>query len=102
MSPQPPRVPAPWVAPVEQRAGQTCSRCLLSPNAELSLPSSCIVTGDVKGRVKFYNGRLQLLACYSHSGVGPICSISFSKPPPEPPDASSACSSASSQPFTTG
>ncbi|KAI6076169.1 Cilia- and flagella-associated protein 251 isoform X1 [Aix galericulata] len=68
----------------------------------LMVLESCIVTGDVKGRVKFYNGRLQLLACHSHSGMGPICSISFSKPPPEPPDASSACSSAGSQPFTTG
>uniref|UniRef100_A0A8B9US50 Cilia- and flagella-associated protein 251 n=1 Tax=Anas zonorhyncha TaxID=75864 RepID=A0A8B9US50_9AVES len=55
----------------------------------LMVLESCIVTGDVKGRVKFYNGRLQLLACYSHSGVGPICSISFSKPPPEPPDPAS-------------
>ncbi|XP_071880756.1 cilia- and flagella-associated protein 251 isoform X1 [Anas platyrhynchos] len=68
----------------------------------LMVLESCIVTGDVKGRVKFYNGRLQLLACYSHSGVGPICSISFSKPPSEPPDAASACSSAGSQPFTIG
>ncbi|XP_035196390.1 cilia- and flagella-associated protein 251 isoform X1 [Oxyura jamaicensis] len=68
----------------------------------LMVLESCVVTGDVKGRVKFYNGQLQLLACYSHSGVGPICSISFSKSPPEPPGASSACSSAGSQPFTTG
>ncbi|KFW65156.1 WD repeat-containing protein 66, partial [Pygoscelis adeliae] len=63
---------------------------------------SCIVTGDVKGQVKFYDGELQLLACYSHSKVGPIQSISFSKTPPEPPGASSACSTsctASSQPF---
>ncbi|NWX52156.1 CF251 protein, partial [Steatornis caripensis] len=54
---------------------------------------SCIVTGDVKGQVKFYDGRLQLLTCYSHSKVGPIRSISFSKTPPGPP---SACSTASS------
>uniref|UniRef100_A0A8B9DRG4 Cilia- and flagella-associated protein 251 n=1 Tax=Anser cygnoides TaxID=8845 RepID=A0A8B9DRG4_ANSCY len=55
----------------------------------LTVLESCIVTGDVKGRVKFYNGQLQLLACYSHSGVGPVCSISFSKSPPEPPDPAS-------------
>ncbi|NXS92617.1 CF251 protein, partial [Jacana jacana] len=63
---------------------------------------SCIVTGDVKGQVKFYNGQLQLLACYSHSKVGSIRSISFSKTPPDSPDASPACSTsstASSQPF---
>ncbi|XP_074966158.1 cilia- and flagella-associated protein 251 isoform X4 [Phalacrocorax aristotelis] len=59
---------------------------------------SCIVTGDVKGQVKFYNGELQLLTCYSHSKVGPIQSISFSKAPPDPPSASPACST-SSQPF---
>ncbi|NWW45210.1 CF251 protein, partial [Pedionomus torquatus] len=61
---------------------------------------SCIVTGDVKGQVKFYNGQLQCLACYSHSKVGSIRSISFSK---TPPDASPACSTsgtASSQPFS--
>ncbi|NXA17425.1 CF251 protein, partial [Ibidorhyncha struthersii] len=64
---------------------------------------SCIVTGDVKGQVKFYDGQLQLLACYSHSEVGPIRSISFSKTPPDPPGASPACSTsctASSQPFS--
>ncbi|NXV75602.1 CF251 protein, partial [Atlantisia rogersi] len=63
---------------------------------------SCIVTGDTKGQVKFYDGELHLLTCYSHSKVGPIQSISFSKPPSDLPDASSACSTsctASSQPF---
>ncbi|KAM6050987.1 cilia- and flagella-associated protein 251 isoform 2-T2 [Theristicus caerulescens] len=63
---------------------------------------SCIVTGDVKGQVKFYNGELRLLTCYSHSQVGPIRSISFSKTPPDPPSASPACSTSctsSSQPF---
>jgi len=62
------------------------------------------VTGDVKGQVKFYDGQLQLLACYSHPKVGPIRSISFSKTPPDPPGASPACSTsriASSQPFVT-
>ncbi|NXU55191.1 CF251 protein, partial [Turnix velox] len=66
----------------------------------LLLFESCIVTGDVKGEVKFYNGQLQHLACYSHSKVGPIQSISFSK---APPDALTPCSTShttSSQPFT--
>lgn len=60
------------------------------------LPSSCIVTGDVRGQVKFYDGHLQLLACYEHSATAPIRSISFSKVPPDPPSAS--CTS--SPPFT--
>ncbi|NXC42401.1 CF251 protein, partial [Penelope pileata] len=67
----------------------------------LMVLESCIVTGDVKGQVKFYDEQLQLLTCCSHSGVGPIQSISFSKVPPDPPDASSAPSTASSQPFAT-
>ncbi|XP_075291060.1 cilia- and flagella-associated protein 251 [Opisthocomus hoazin] len=70
----------------------------------LTVFESCIVTGDVKGQVKFYDGQLQLLACYSHPKVGPIRSISFSKTPPDPPGASPACSTsriASSQPFVT-
>ncbi|KAM9624852.1 cilia- and flagella-associated protein 251 [Morphnus guianensis] len=68
----------------------------------LKVFESCIVTGDVKGQVKFYDGQLQLLTCYSHSKVGPIRSISFSKTPPDPPSASPACSTScipSSQPF---
>ncbi|KAM6052184.1 cilia- and flagella-associated protein 251 [Chlamydotis macqueenii] len=68
----------------------------------LTVFESCIVTGDVKGQVKFYNGELQLLVCLSHSTVGPIRSISFSKTPPAPPSASLACSpscTASGQPF---
>ncbi|NXY49225.1 CF251 protein, partial [Ceuthmochares aereus] len=61
---------------------------------------SCIVTGDVKGQVKFYNGELEFLTCYTHSKVGPVRSISFS---PAPPGASPACSTSSSdssQPFS--
>ncbi|XP_072207169.1 cilia- and flagella-associated protein 251 isoform X3 [Excalfactoria chinensis] len=57
---------------------------------------SCIVTGDVRGQVKFYNGQLQLLACFDHSGTSPIRSISFSKAPPDPPGSSSTII----QPFT--
>ncbi|XP_048820406.1 cilia- and flagella-associated protein 251 [Lagopus muta] len=61
----------------------------------LMVLESCIVTGDVRGQVKFYNGHLQLLACYDHSGTGPIRSISFSKAPPDSP----AAPSTSSHPF---
>ncbi|NXW60505.1 CF251 protein, partial [Eurystomus gularis] len=70
----------------------------------LKVLESCIVTGDVKGQVKFYNGQLQFLTCYSHSKVGPIRSISFSKTPHDPPSASPACSTSSissSQTFVT-
>ncbi|XP_063272439.1 cilia- and flagella-associated protein 251 [Prinia subflava] len=51
----------------------------------LQVLESCIVTGDVKGQVKFYDGQLQLLAIYSHDKVGPIQSISFSKILRDPP-----------------
>ncbi|NXH46951.1 CF251 protein, partial [Dicaeum eximium] len=46
---------------------------------------SCIVTGDVKGQVKFYDGQLRLLTIYSHEKVGPIQSISFSTILRDPP-----------------
>ncbi|NXD30493.1 CF251 protein, partial [Spelaeornis formosus] len=46
---------------------------------------SCIVTGDVKGQVKFYDGQLRLLTIYSHDQVGPIHSISFSTILRDPP-----------------
>uniref|UniRef100_A0A8C3Y3V1 Cilia- and flagella-associated protein 251 n=1 Tax=Catharus ustulatus TaxID=91951 RepID=A0A8C3Y3V1_CATUS len=63
----------------------------------LQVLESCIVTGDVEGQVKFYDGQLRLLTIYSHDKVGPIQSISFSTilrdPPSAPPD--------SSQPFLT-
>ncbi|NXI97820.1 CF251 protein, partial [Psophia crepitans] len=65
----------------------------------LTVFESCIVTGDAKGQVKFYDGQLRLLTRYSHREVGPIQSISFSQPTPDPPSASPACSAASSQPF---
>ncbi|NXO76942.1 CF251 protein, partial [Sitta europaea] len=44
----------------------------------LQVVESCIVTGDVKGQVKFYDGQLRLLTIYSHDNVGPLQSISFS------------------------
>ncbi|XP_065594798.1 cilia- and flagella-associated protein 251 [Cyrtonyx montezumae] len=62
----------------------------------LMVMESCIVTGDVRGQVKVYSGHLQLLACYDHSDMGSVRSISFSKAPPDPPSASST----SRQPFT--
>ncbi|NXL70301.1 CF251 protein, partial [Leptocoma aspasia] len=51
----------------------------------LKVLESCIVTGDVKGQVKFYDGQLRLLTIYSHEKVGPIWSISFSKVLRDPP-----------------
>ncbi|NWU62668.1 CF251 protein, partial [Pterocles burchelli] len=63
----------------------------------LTVSESCIVTGDVKGQVKVYDGQLRILACYGHSKVGPIRSISFAKTPPGPAGASPACPT-SSQP----
>ncbi|OXB64130.1 hypothetical protein ASZ78_002060 [Callipepla squamata] len=62
----------------------------------LMVMESCIVTGDVRGQVKFYDGHLQLLACYDLSDMGSVRSISFSKAPPDPPSASST----SRQPIT--
>ncbi|NWX33544.1 CF251 protein, partial [Notiomystis cincta] len=51
----------------------------------LKVLESCIVTGDVKGQVKFYDGQLRLLTIYSHDKVGPIKSISFSTILRDPP-----------------
>ncbi|XP_071427909.1 cilia- and flagella-associated protein 251 [Pithys albifrons albifrons] len=53
----------------------------------LQVLDSCIITGDVNGHVKFYDGELLLLSLYSPSNVGPICSLSFSTPLRDPPDA---------------
>ncbi|NXM38909.1 CF251 protein, partial [Gymnorhina tibicen] len=63
----------------------------------LKVLESCVVTGDVKGQVKFYDGQLRLLTTYSHDKVGPIRSISFSTILRDPPGASPD----SSQPFLT-
>ncbi|NXB99069.1 CF251 protein, partial [Orthonyx spaldingii] len=63
----------------------------------LQVLDSCIVTGDVKGQVKFYDGQLRLLTTYSHDKVGPIRSISFSTILRDPPGAFPG----SSQPFLT-
>ncbi|NWR75526.1 CF251 protein, partial [Centropus unirufus] len=48
----------------------------------LTVFESCIVTGDVKGQVKFYNGELKFLSRYRHSKVCSIRSISFAPHPP--------------------
>ncbi|XP_056360609.1 cilia- and flagella-associated protein 251 [Oenanthe melanoleuca] len=63
----------------------------------LQVLESCIVTGDVGGQVKFYDGQLRLLNIYSHDKVGPIRSISFSTVLRDPPSAPPG----SSQPFLT-
>ncbi|NXV65082.1 CF251 protein, partial [Molothrus ater] len=63
----------------------------------LQVLDSCIVTGDVKGQVKFYDGQLRLLTVYSHDTVGPIQSISFSTILRDAPSALPG----SSQPFLT-
>ncbi|NXM91497.1 CF251 protein, partial [Oenanthe oenanthe] len=63
----------------------------------LQVLESCIVTGDVGGQVKFYDGQLRLLNIYSHDKVGPIRSISFSTVLRDPPRAPPG----SSRPFLT-
>ncbi|NWU21708.1 CF251 protein, partial [Dyaphorophyia castanea] len=63
----------------------------------LQVLESCVVTGDVKGQVKLYDGHLRLLTIYSHDEVGRIQSISFSTILRDPLNAFPA----SSQPFLT-
>ncbi|NWI95264.1 CF251 protein, partial [Pitta sordida] len=53
----------------------------------LMVLESCLVTGDVKGNIKFYDGELLLLWSYSPSKVGPIRSLSFSTTLRDPPGA---------------
>ncbi|XP_077164630.1 cilia- and flagella-associated protein 251 [Paroedura picta] len=68
----------------------------------LAIMDQTIVTCDVKGHVKFYDAALQLLHWYSQFKLGPILSISFSKKPVSPLDASQFPSSCtlSGQPLT--
>ncbi|NXQ62394.1 CF251 protein, partial [Anthoscopus minutus] len=66
----------------------------------LKVLESCIVTGDVKGQVKFYDGQLRLLTIYSHDKVGPVQSISFSTILRDPPR-EAASLPGSSLPFLT-
>ncbi|XP_021332247.2 cilia- and flagella-associated protein 251 [Danio rerio] len=50
--------------------------------AVLTLIDSFIVTGDVNGHIKFYDGNLKLINLYNEFNVDPIRSISFSKERP--------------------
>ncbi|XP_054851852.1 cilia- and flagella-associated protein 251 [Eublepharis macularius] len=59
----------------------------------LAVMDKTIVTCDVKGHIKFYDGNLQLLHWYSQFKLGPIRSISFSKKPACPSNTSQLPSS---------
>ncbi|XP_016333156.1 WD repeat-containing protein 66-like [Sinocyclocheilus anshuiensis] len=48
----------------------------------LTLIDSFIVTGDVNGHIKFYDGNLKLINVYNEFSLDPIRSISFSKEKP--------------------
>ncbi|XP_048044242.1 cilia- and flagella-associated protein 251 isoform X2 [Megalobrama amblycephala] len=48
----------------------------------LTLIDSFIVTGDVNGHIKFYDGNLKLINLYNELSLDPIKSISFSKEKP--------------------
>ncbi|XP_043095867.1 cilia- and flagella-associated protein 251 [Puntigrus tetrazona] len=48
----------------------------------LTLIGSFIVTGDVNGHIKFYDGNLKLFHVYNEFSLDPIRSISFSKEKP--------------------
>ncbi|KAK7164882.1 hypothetical protein R3I94_003309 [Phoxinus phoxinus] len=48
----------------------------------LTLTDSFIVTGDVNGQIKFYDGNLKLINFYNEFSMDPIRSISFSKEKP--------------------
>lgn len=49
------------------------------------LSSSYIVTGDIKGNIKFYDHTLSVVNWYSNFKLGAIRTLSFSKAPASPP-----------------
>ncbi|XP_053442982.1 cilia- and flagella-associated protein 251 [Nycticebus coucang] len=51
----------------------------------LTTVDSYIVTGDVKGNIKFYDHTLSIVSWYSHFNLSPIRTLSFSKTPAPPP-----------------
>ncbi|NXK94470.1 CF251 protein, partial [Formicarius rufipectus] len=87
--------------PEEQQAkplGMTPSKVVSVQEESLTVLmvlESCIVTGDVTGQVKFYDGELRLLSLYSPSKAGPVRSLSFSTVLRDPPGASTAKTSES-------
>ncbi|NXA03971.1 CF251 protein, partial [Sapayoa aenigma] len=92
----------PHIPPEEQQAkphGMTATKVVSMQKESLTVLvvlESCIVTGDVKGHIKFYDGELLLLWFYSPSNVGPIRSLSFSTTLRDPPGAFSDTSSSDS------
>ncbi|KAM9194215.1 cilia- and flagella-associated protein 251 [Dugong dugon] len=50
----------------------------------LTTIDSYIVTGDIKGSIKFYDHTLSIVNWYSHFKLSPIRTLSFSKTPPPP------------------
>ncbi|NXF04149.1 CF251 protein, partial [Smithornis capensis] len=81
----------PRIPPEEQEAkprGMTAIKVVSMQKESLTVLmvlESCVVTGDVKGQVRFYTEELLLLSFYSPSKVGPIRSLSFSKILRDPP-----------------
>ncbi|XP_042636531.1 cilia- and flagella-associated protein 251 [Orycteropus afer afer] len=51
----------------------------------LTTVDSYIVTGDIKGNIKFYDGTLSIVNWFSHFRLSPIRTLSFSKTSPPPP-----------------
>uniref|UniRef100_H0Y0N5 Cilia- and flagella-associated protein 251 n=1 Tax=Otolemur garnettii TaxID=30611 RepID=H0Y0N5_OTOGA len=51
----------------------------------LTTVDSYIVTGDIKGNIKFYDHTLSIVSWYSHLNSSPIRTLSFSKIPASPP-----------------
>ncbi|XP_028336508.1 cilia- and flagella-associated protein 251 [Physeter macrocephalus] len=51
----------------------------------LTTVDSCIVTGDIRGNIKFYDHTLSIVNWYSHFKLSSIRSLSFSKTPAAPP-----------------